>query len=530
MTKNINWVLVILVFFALCLFNAIALETYEDHMQKIGFSNFYQKANYYKLNFSFWPEMFFAVYKWNSAIPWYELFLCAINIITLSLCLTKLKGNTNRIIFFLAVLIPQLVLINYTRTTIFTSAVATIGILESRKKIHIGLYVTLLLIAASIRWQMSVYAIVITTILYLKLVNIKKVVWLLPIVTIPIYMHIQNTSPSQINFFKTEPYIFTLNDANIHKDIPVNDHNILLVKNMAIRWIFPERTHINEESLSKITYSSFWSSEALSLFYKSTIYKMKKYHNTSLLYLLIGYSFLLFPFALSYFLKIHTIKYEFLFRVGLSLLLLVLVCVLVKIELRLLYPSLMIVLLFIMHTNMCFESPQKRILLLFSLSMMLFHLFYVTAVKKKTLLNQTIVKELHNSINNASNNGSCIVWDAQSITANFQPAFKTISTNYQNYFIEEPYINVLSQVPNKYFLNFDDFFGYISQKSIFVVDKERFNFINQYLLTFYGKQYQFHTIEETSYPSKFKVNQVPDNPYASDTSFLIVRFNRNTQQ
>ena len=77
-------------------------------------------------------------------------------------------------------------------------------------------------------------------------------------------------------------------------------------------------------------------------------------------------------------------------------------------------------------------------------------------------------------------------------------------------------------MPDNNFKNYADYVSYISSKSVLVVDKERFGFINKYLKTFYQKEYNYYIIKSFPYKESQKVNKV-NSPYFSDTTMMLVR-------
>lgn len=521
MSKIQSLALIILSFAVLACSGLMFIETYEDHIQRLFFANFtYSGIIYYKLNFSFWPEVFCTLNNLSGNIPWYEVFLSAINIISLFLCLRVLKNNWFAIaIFVLVILMPQFIFLNYTRVTIFAAAIAAIGVLQSERKRYAIGYLILLLTAASIRWQLTAYTILIVLLLYLNGINVKRVWWMAFVAIIPIYMYFQNTSPKQEPFYKTESYIFSLNDSKNSKPILETDSQLMLIKEMATRFIIPERKFINEHTLSQITYKTFYSPNAMISNVKNFSHKaILIFRNKPLIPL-----FTILSLCVLYFLGVAQYENKHIVRISLAFALIVVVIILIKAAFYVIYPSLSILVLYAIENDFIREKRQKKWALVICVCVALANILYSLEVKKKILFSNETVSGVYSQIRQGN---SIVIWDVQSVIVNFQPIFHTEKLKSQNYFLEEPYMNILSQVPNNNFKEYNDFYRYISNKSsIWVVDKERFMFINKYLKQFYNKEYSYSVIKEFPYNKEQKVNKIYNNIYESDTSILLVRVN-----
>jgi hypothetical protein len=525
MTKIQSLAVITITFFVLAISGIMFLETYEDHIQKLFFSNFGQPdIIYYKLHFSFWPEVFFTINKINSSLPWYEIFLSAINIIALYVCIRDLKGNWFiNTIFIFSILIPQLIFLNYTRVAIFAATVATIGILQSNGNKKIIGYLILLLVATSIRWQLSFYTILIVLALYLNLSNLKRLIWLPVILIIPLYIYIQNTSSKQIEFYNTESYIFSLNDSKNAKSILESDTQSLLIKEMTTRFIIPERRIINETSLSKITFKKFFEPAAISSTVKNFLQKILDFHKKPIIYLVIGYCFVLLLLYVFYTLEIYKYGIEHLIRIAIALSIIIGISILIRAVFYVIFPSMFIILIYVLNNNFFINYKQKLIALLMGLTIALLSILYSFELQKKVLPNQNLVTSIYKKLNELNYKKKKLMWDSQSVVINFKPIFRPITSSQNNYFIEEPYLNAESQIPNNNFKNYSDFINYMSNKSLWITDKERFTLINKYLKTFYKKEYSYTIIESFPYNKNLKVNKINNNIYESDTSILIIK-------
>jgi len=524
MTRIQFLAIIAIAFFVLAISGIMFLETYEDHVQKLFFSNFGQPSTtYYKLHFSFWPDVFFLLNRFCDSIPWYEVFLSLINIVALFLCVKRWKNDWFTIsVFVLAILIPQLIFLNYTRVAIFAATVSAIGILQSKSKKELTGYILLLLIAASIRWQLSLYTILIVLPLYISHSNSKRIGWLFFIAVIPIYMYIQNTSPEQISFHKTEPYIFSLNDSKNEKSIPETDTQLVLIKEMTTRFIIPERIFINEYSLSKISYKTFFGLDATINIAKNATNKLIHFHHKPFIYLLVFYAFMIASFCVLYVLKVYKYGTENLIRISLSIAVIVGVIIMIRAVFYVIYPSLFIILIYILDNDFIKERRQKITVLTMCVLVAIVNILYSFELRAKVLPNHDLPNNVYSELEDVESTFSMVVWDPQSIIVNFKPIFKPIDSKYQNYLLEEPYFNILSQVPNNNFKNYADYVSYISRKSVLVVDKERFGFINKYLKTFYQKDYNYSVIESFPYEESQKVNKV-NSPYFSDTTIMLIK-------
>jgi hypothetical protein len=224
-----------------------------------------------------------------------------------------------------------------------------------------------------------------------------------------------------------------------------------------------------------------------------------------------------------YTLEIYKYGIEHLIRIAIALSIIIGISILIRAVFYVIFPSMFIILIYVLNNNFFINYKQKLIALLMGLTIALLSILYSFELQKKVLPNQNLVTSIYKKLNELNYKKKKLMWDSQSVVINFKPIFRPITSSQNNYFIEEPYLNAESQIPNNNFKNYSDFINYMSNKSLWITDKERFTLINKYLKTFYKKEYSYTIIESFPYNKNLKVNKINNNIYESDTSILIIK-------
>jgi hypothetical protein len=299
-------------------------------------------------------------------------------------------------------------------------------------------------------------------ILFLSIERLKSFIIIIPILAIiPLYLYFDNTSHQRVQFYETEPYLFTLNDANIQR-INVNlTDNEKLIKEMAMRWIIPERNYINKESLNQFTYASFVE-QALGEYLLNFKNKVQRYHNRPLYAIFFGYTLLLCPVILLWIFGISNIKRNFIIRIVLSHILISLVSIFFKLELRVFYPSICAIVVFAIYNDIINTQIQRIGVVLLSVIIIIISIKHVQQLSTKLLPEKNLTKQIDAKIYEHYTKN--IAWDVQSITLNFCPAFMPTNLKRNNFFKEEPYIDIISQMPNSVNKDYLDFIKYLKGK------------------------------------------------------------------